>query len=372
MPTKHCTLLISVLAVAVLGCGEATPPTPRGDLSLQVIGGGGQVALVGQELSDPIVVQVTDQDGRAAPGVLINFVVTAGGGHVFAGSALTNSDGEARERWTLGETAGDNVIEARSVDQTTGEAIVYAQIHATATVPAGEPAAVNVPPEYRSQRRLFGQVLDVRDFVVVSDIWGFEITDAPLTLSAGPGLVVSGTSVQADPLSGREASGVVTVSAGKFTDSFEVSFLPNFTQVRWRATYSCYSPVMGKGGVDSLVNVVAVSDSVRQDPYQLNADQWYGTLDLVIYMQATATVYYTDGRVVDGPVPSWIVTNITAQLYPQRIAYARVRDGYRPAAGAVQYTSAVSDGTLPPTYHGGHLCDDRFNRYTPGLLEPLQ
>jgi hypothetical protein len=208
--------------------------------------------------------------------------------------------------------------------------------------------------------------------VVVSDINGFEITDAPLTLSAAPGLVVSGTTVQADPLSGREASGVVTVSVGGLTDSFQVAFLPDLTGLRWRATYSCYSPVMGKGGVDSLVNVVALSDSVHQDPYQLSADQWYGTLDVMIYMQATATVYYTDGRVIDGPIPDWITKNITAQLYPQRIAYGRLRDGYRPASGIMVYTNAVSDGTLPPTYQGGHLCDDRFDRYAPGLLEPVQ
>jgi hypothetical protein len=89
-------------------------------------------------------------------------------------------------------------------------------------------------------------------------------------------------------------------------------------------------------------------------------------------MQATATVYYTDGRVVDGPIPDWITRNITAQLYPSSIAYGRLRDGYRPAPGVWVYTNALSDGTLPPTYHGGHLCDDRFDRYTPGLLEPVQ
>src|SRR5687767_7489916 len=98
--TSRC-LSISVLVLAALGCREATSPIPPGDLHFQVTAGGDQVGLLGQELPDPIVVRVTTADGGAAPGVLINFVVTAGGGHVFAGSALTNADGEARERWTL-------------------------------------------------------------------------------------------------------------------------------------------------------------------------------------------------------------------------------------------------------------------------------
>src|SRR4051812_24147060 len=121
MPTEARSLFIDVLLIAVLGCGDATPPVPPGDLNLEVTSGGGQTGLVGQELPNPIVVEVTGPDGRPAPGVLINFVVTAGGGHVFAGSALTNTVGEARERWTLGSEAGDNIVEARSVDQTTGE-----------------------------------------------------------------------------------------------------------------------------------------------------------------------------------------------------------------------------------------------------------
>lgn len=73
------------------------------------------------------------QAGVAAPGVLVNFHVVSGGGTVFAGSAITNSLGIAREVWTLGTGAGDQVIEVRAVDQDTGEPIVYATATTTAT-----------------------------------------------------------------------------------------------------------------------------------------------------------------------------------------------------------------------------------------------
>ena len=121
-----------------------------------------------------------------------------------------------------------------------------------------------------------------------------------------------------------------------------------------------------------MINVVALSDSVRQELYELDADDTYRGLEVIIYMSATATLYYQDGRVVEGPVPSDLATNITARLFPQRIEYGRVRSWWRPAPGGIQYSPAFSDGTLPPTYLGGEMCDDRFNSHTPGVLEPIR
>lgn len=65
-------------------------------------------------------------------GAIVNFVVpNAGCGRPFAGSALTDSLGHAKERWVLGTKAGPCVMEARLVDQTTGAALVVDSIHAT-------------------------------------------------------------------------------------------------------------------------------------------------------------------------------------------------------------------------------------------------
>ena len=370
MLNTQSALLGTVLVALALGCNEATREGSAGEIHLQVIDGGEQIAVPGQELPEPIVVRVTDDDGRPVSGILINFVVTVGGGHVFAGSALTNADGEARERWTLG-VEGENLLEARGVDQATGDAIVYATIRATALAdPHGTPAALYIPPEYRSQYRLVGQTVQVRDFVYVVDNDGRPVPNPPLTISAGPGLVVVGTSLQSDAQLGREVSGMVRVSVGSLSDSIRVAFLPDLTPHRWRATYSCSVPSVKTPELDSMVNVVATSDSVRQELYELAADDTYRGLEVVIYMRATGTLYYHDGRVVEGPVPSDLATNITARLFPHRIEYGRVRSWWRPAPGGIEYSPAFSDGTLPPTYLGGQLCDDRFNSYTPGILEP--
>ena len=373
MPTTFHSLSTSVLILAALSCGEPTQPVPPGDIDLQVTGGGGQVGLIGQELPEPIVVRVTTKDGRAAPGVLINFVVTAGGGHVFAGSALTNADGEARERWTLGETPGDNVVEARSVDPTTGEAIVHAQIQATAIIaPPGEPVSHYMSPEYWSQYRPANQIVDVREFVFAYDATGTPIPDPPFTLTADPGFLIEGTTVRADPAAG-EVTGMVRLSLAGIRDSFALGFLPDFTGHRWRASYGCRAGDVHYD-IDSITNVVAVSDSVRQKTLETSAHPTYRGLELVIYMQQpTGTTYYRDGRVIEGPLPSYLARNITDYVFPNRIAYGRVINGYHPGAGGTRYdSSGFSDGTLPPTYRGGHMCDDIFFDYIPGLLEPIE
>ena len=51
---------------------------------------------------------------------------------MFAGSAITNDSGIVQEIWTLGTTAGEQALEARAVDQTTGEPLVFGTITATA------------------------------------------------------------------------------------------------------------------------------------------------------------------------------------------------------------------------------------------------
>ncbi|HET7229616.1 MAG TPA: Ig-like domain-containing protein [Longimicrobium sp.] len=111
------------------GSGKAGPPARldivSGDLQPQ--------AVAGSELPQPLVVKVLDAKGKAVEGQLVNWVVTAGGGHLFAGASLTDGNGEARERWTLGTVAGDTQrVEARAVNPTTGQALVFGQFRAFA------------------------------------------------------------------------------------------------------------------------------------------------------------------------------------------------------------------------------------------------
>ena len=126
-------------AVAIFSCDGSTETVDLTPAALQKVSGDQQPGVVGRQLSDPLVVRVTNADGDPIAGVLVNFVVTSGGGSVFAGSGLTNSSGIAQERWTLGtSTSVMQRVEARAVDNDSGEPIVFATFTAVASpdVPA--------------------------------------------------------------------------------------------------------------------------------------------------------------------------------------------------------------------------------------------
>jgi hypothetical protein len=122
----------TLLAVA---CDSPSDPDNRTPAAIAVVSGADQQGTAGQELPNPIAVKVTDSGGRPVVGQTVTFHVTAGGGHVFSGSATTNAEGIAQERWTVGTTAGSvQTLEARVVNGsgTTLTATVSATVRAAA------------------------------------------------------------------------------------------------------------------------------------------------------------------------------------------------------------------------------------------------
>ena len=126
---RSAKLATMMLALAVIGsaCSRSGPM----DMLEAAVGtqavliGNGQVAAAGTELPRPIEVRVLDDGGRPVQGQIVNFVVTAGGGEVYGRAAVSDERGFARDWWTLGPRPGINRIEARAVNSTTGEAIVF-------------------------------------------------------------------------------------------------------------------------------------------------------------------------------------------------------------------------------------------------------
>ncbi|HEX8672706.1 MAG TPA: Ig-like domain-containing protein [Longimicrobium sp.] len=144
-------LATCAFAVTLTACGDSpSESVARVPARLDVVSGNTQEAVVGTELPEPLVVRVTDDRGKPLAGQVVNFRVVSGGGSVFAGTAQTNAQGEARERWTLGTStapADSQRVEVRAVDPTTGAAIVFGSFNATAkagaaaeVVPLGSPA----------------------------------------------------------------------------------------------------------------------------------------------------------------------------------------------------------------------------------------
>lgn len=187
---------MAILALGLLAaCGGGTEPTPEPELvlALSVVSGGDQAAAVANELPEAVVVRVTRAPAAArlsngfvadepVPGQIVNFVIVSGGGSVFAGTGVTNDLGEVRERWTLGNTAGTQVLEARAVDPSTGEPIVFDRIEATGQ--AG-PISVAVLDANRMANFLVGQTLELDPLIVrpIEDAYGNEVQYASVNWS---------------------------------------------------------------------------------------------------------------------------------------------------------------------------------------------
>jgi len=167
--TKRLALLALACTAALPACSDSTGSKVGPAAHLDVVSGSAQSAPVGTELPQPLVVKVTDAKGHAVKGQVVNFVVTAGGGHVFAGSNVTNADGIAQERWTLGTGAGPQTLEVRAVDNTTGQALVFATFTATAA-PGAPTQAVAVPDS--SVVGVVGSVVEDSFAVLVRDQYG--------------------------------------------------------------------------------------------------------------------------------------------------------------------------------------------------------
>lgn len=134
---KRGALRIALAGLALLapaGCDSPTGSRAPVPARLDIVAGDLQTQTVAKELPQPLVVKVTDGKGHVVKGQIVNFVVTAGEGRVFAGAALTDNNGEARERWTLGPVAGDTQrVEARAIDSATGAPLVFASFRAVGT-----------------------------------------------------------------------------------------------------------------------------------------------------------------------------------------------------------------------------------------------
>ena len=103
------------------------------------VSGEGQTGTVGTLLDEPVVVRVSDRHGNGVPGIVVTFVITAGGGTLSASSATTSLEGRAGVGWTLGPAEGEQTVRAE-VAGLVGSTVEFS---ATATSPgSGGPTGV--------------------------------------------------------------------------------------------------------------------------------------------------------------------------------------------------------------------------------------
>jgi hypothetical protein len=201
--------LAAVWALAACdGERAAAPPGSAGPAAaLLVVAGDDQSGVVGTELAAPLLVRALDAAGRPVAGQVVNFRVTAGGGGVFAGAAITDADGRAAERWTLGTSTADSQrVEVRAVS-VSGEKIVYAVFRAAAR-PASPARLERAAPD--SQSASPGARVAVAPTARVRDRYGNPVPDVPVRFA-----VTAGGGTLADTLPRTDSAGVA--SAGSWT-----------------------------------------------------------------------------------------------------------------------------------------------------------
>lgn len=196
----------ALAALGAAGClDQQTDPTQTTSLQLLIVSGDNQVAPAGQELPQPIVVKATDSNNQPMPNVLVNFVVTAGGGSVYAGAALTDANGLAADIWRLGPVAATpQSLEVRSVD---AQGIKHVWGTFTAMT-APNPAATITKVQGDGQTAQAGMAVSVAPAVKLLDQNGAPVAGASVTFAvASGGGAITGASAVSDSL------GIATVGS---------------------------------------------------------------------------------------------------------------------------------------------------------------
>lgn len=85
---------------------------PANPTALVLVSGDGQIGAAGSPLADSLVVRLEDDNGNGVGGKAITWVVATGGGAVSPVTATTNPNGLAGTQWTLGPSAGSNLLNA--------------------------------------------------------------------------------------------------------------------------------------------------------------------------------------------------------------------------------------------------------------------
>lgn len=314
---------LAVSAALLAACngddGPRAPSTVAATSATNVTG------TVGELVSDPLVVRVTDDRGAALGGVVVTFAATEGGGTVTPAVDTTDNLGEASTRWRLGGTAGQQRVSATVAGVTT-------QVNFTAAASAGAPASVAIQAG-NNQSAPAGSPVPVQPSVIVRDRFNNPVNATSVFFSVSSG------------------NGTLT-GAGALTNATGVATLGGWT----------LGPTVGTNTLTALV----VANGVSSNPVTFTATGTAGAA-ANITAQTTTTITGTVGALVS-PVPSIRVTdangnpvagvNVTfnASTGSTVIGGAKTTnlqgvaspDGWQLGANIATYTLTANVGTLSP------------------------
>ena len=260
--------------------------------------GDAQVFTVGSALPVPLDVRVTDSLGSPVAGASVGFNVTLGGGGLSATSAVSNASGDATAIWTLGHTAGLQLVAA---------SLGALGLTFTATANPGAPANIAVNGG-SGQTFVVGGTLPIAPSAKVTDQYGNLASGAQVVfaVTAGGGGVSGATQ-------NTNASGIATVG------SWTLGAAGTNTLVATLSATSATAPFTATAvspGVPANVTLLAGNNQTGLVGYALNVRPVVKVTDSnglpVNNVAVTFAVTGGGGSVVGGSVNTG--TNGTAQV----------------------------------------------------------
>jgi adhesin/invasin len=106
--------MATALTIGVAACSSDDVAAPNATATNITINSGsdGQNAAVGQALSTPVSVRITDQNGTAMANVTVTWAVMSGSGTTANATTTTDASGNATVSWSLGAATGLNTLKA--------------------------------------------------------------------------------------------------------------------------------------------------------------------------------------------------------------------------------------------------------------------
>jgi len=189
----------SLTGSPVVFSATAVAPVPSRVVPVE---GDGQTAGVGKAVAVIPTVRVVDDAGIGVPGFTVAFSVTAGGGSLTGGEAITNENGFASVgSWVLGANPGQNTIIA-TAGSLAGSPVIF---NATGVAPSAVAMAIVAGNQ---QTAAAGAQVPIKPAVIVTDVEGRGVPGFAITfaVTGGGGTVTTGETT-------TDASGIATVGS---------------------------------------------------------------------------------------------------------------------------------------------------------------
>jgi len=183
--------------------------------SLNLISGNNQTGTIGTAVGSPLVVALTDQNGKAVAGQPVVFTVTGNNGTLTGGGKTspsvtvdTDSSGHAQAAWTLGQHSGAGIDTVQAASSLAVGAVGF-----TATSLTSGPTAI-VVDSGNNQTGAIGQPLAFPFVAVVTDSGHNRVPNVAVTFNVTQGGGTLNGALSQQVMSDDNGRAIVVLSLG--------------------------------------------------------------------------------------------------------------------------------------------------------------